>query len=175
MRLWKYLDLDMARYVQVERQLSSQFGERCTGPNNNNCKKCASGYFVLATYSDTSPVTYKWGKSWPSLAEVATVSTQSVWNTWYGSAKPVYDFTTKTCITDTATWPANTVKTTLDKITNINKSIVQSSTVDATTECHGSQHEGTKVPDWSPKIWEVCCWRSFFWLWWDWRRVRRGW
>ena len=105
----------------------------CTGPNNNNCKKCASGYFVLATYSDTSPVTYKWGKSWPSLAEVATVSSQSVWNTWYGSAKPVYDFSTKTCIADTATWPANTVKTTLDKIVNINKSIVQSSTVDATT------------------------------------------
>ena len=105
----------------------------CTGPNNNNWKKCSSGYFVLATYSDTSPVTYKWGKNWPSLAEVATVSSQSVWNTWYGSAKPVYDFSTKTCILDTATWPANTVKTTLDKIVNINKSIVQSSTVDATT------------------------------------------
>ena len=28
--------------------------------------------------------------------------------------------------------------------------------------CHGSQHEGTKVPDWSPKVWEVCCWSSFF-------------
>ena len=27
--------------------------------------------------------------------------------------------------------------------------------------CHGSQHEGTKVPDWSPIVQEVCCWRSF--------------
>lgn len=50
----------------------------CTGPSNNNCKKCASGFKVLTTNSDTTPATYKCGKSCPPLSEEATVSTQQV-------------------------------------------------------------------------------------------------
>ena len=36
----------------------------------------------------------------PPLSEEATVNSQTVWNTWYGTAKPVYDFSTKACIAD---------------------------------------------------------------------------
>ena len=104
----------------------------CTGPSNTNCKKCASGYKVLTTNSDTTPVTYKCGKTCPPFSEEATVSSQTVWNTWYGSAKPVYDFSTKTCITDSASCPANTVKTTVDKISKTNSDATKSSTTDST-------------------------------------------
>ena len=69
----------------------------------------------------------------PPLSEEATVNSQTVWNTWYGTAKPVYDFSTKTCIADSATWPSATVKTTLDNISKTNNNDAKSSTVDAST------------------------------------------
>lgn len=83
---------------------------------------CASGYKALEAYPATS--TYKCAKNCLPLSSEASTGGQVVCTYCPTQADSnVYDFSTKTCISKTASCPTNTVKTTLEKMIKLDSSL----------------------------------------------------
>lgn len=89
---------------------------------------------VFQTNSATTPVTYKCGMMCPPLSQESTVSSQQVCTRCSTTtATPVFDMSTKTCIADATACPANTVKTTLDKLIKDDSNLGSAASTDAST------------------------------------------
>jgi hypothetical protein len=104
----------------------------CTGKGPDKCLKCSSDFKVVETYTIASSTIYKCAKRCPALSQELTVNGQQVCKQCYSNtAMPVYDFSTKSCIAETKDCPEGTVKTTLDKLADIDSKITATVTIDA--------------------------------------------